>query len=178
MEKHVSRAVKGKSMKKKVEPETLEEHIVAGGALMFVRVWHVARVRLRARQTRSLTQHTSAQAHSLARAGLSAAPNATSSSRLLMRCHAGSILVEAKCASGRVRMSTSAEYAATLRSDGASRPGESRGIVRLMVSARIIGQCSMMIHGVRRARGEKPRKESRRLVIGLCHDEQGGAMAP
>ena len=40
MEKHVSRAVKGKSMKKKVEPETLEEHIVAGGALMFVRVWH------------------------------------------------------------------------------------------------------------------------------------------
>ena len=47
MEKHVSRAVKGKSMKKKVEPETLEEHIVAGGALMFVRVWHVARVRLR-----------------------------------------------------------------------------------------------------------------------------------
>ena len=30
-------------MKKKVEPETLEEHIVAGGALMFVRVWHVAR---------------------------------------------------------------------------------------------------------------------------------------
>ena len=47
MEKHVSRAVKGKSMKKKVEPETLEEHIEAGGALMFVRVWHVARVRLR-----------------------------------------------------------------------------------------------------------------------------------
>ena len=34
-------------MKKKVEPETLEEHIEAGGALMFVRVWHVARVRLR-----------------------------------------------------------------------------------------------------------------------------------
>ena len=47
MEKHVSRAVKGKSMKKKVEPETLDEHIEAGGALMFVRVWHVARVRLR-----------------------------------------------------------------------------------------------------------------------------------
>ena len=43
----VSRAVKGKSMKKKVEPETLEEHIVSGGALMYVRVWHVARVRLR-----------------------------------------------------------------------------------------------------------------------------------
>ena len=34
-------------MKKKVEPETLEEHIVSGGALMYVRVWHVARVRLR-----------------------------------------------------------------------------------------------------------------------------------
>ena len=43
----VSRALKGKSLKKKVEPETLEEHIESGGALMYVRVWHVARVRLR-----------------------------------------------------------------------------------------------------------------------------------
>lgn len=47
MESHVTRAVKGNSLKKKVVPQTLEEHIQMGGSCLYVRVWHVARVRLR-----------------------------------------------------------------------------------------------------------------------------------